>query len=97
MKINLISASKALSGPSEAEVKSALEAAGLQVKVKDLGDKFRVTPKDAGPFSKDQKATLIDVAKALGLIDAFIVGRPGGMFNGAAEFVAYRQPMKGRS
>lgn len=68
-------------------VKAAFKAAGIRVRVADLGLKFRICPMtDADPdFAK---ADALAVVAALGCTSSLLDA--GGQFNTARELVAYK-------
>lgn len=70
---------------NSAQVKEAFAAAGIKVRVKDLGGKFRICRiGDVAHVLADSNA----VVSSLGLVDVF--GKACGMLNQAHELVAYR-------
>lgn len=73
---------------TSSDLVSRFAAAGLAVRVRDLGQKFRVCPRSSAPYTAAEKVAAVELAKSLGLTDA--LGRSGGNFNGGAEFIAYK-------
>lgn len=67
------------------QIKAAFVSAGLSVRVRDLGAKFRVCPIGSGAFDAN---TVREVAARLGLTDS--LARSGGVFNGSREFIGYK-------
>lgn len=72
------------------QVKQAFAAAGIKVRVADLGGKFRICrmAKPGADLAHDLSASRA-VAASLGLFDT--AGRPGGQLNQKHEMLAYEQ------
>lgn len=70
------------------QVKQAFAAAGIKVRVADMGAKFRICRiAGAGVDVAHDQAQSSTVAASLGLYDT--AGKLGGQFNQAHEMVAY--------
>lgn len=70
------------------QVKQAFAAAGIKVRVADLGGKFRICRiAGAGVDLAHDKEQSAAVAASLGLYDT--AGKLGGQFNQAHEMLAY--------
>lgn len=67
------------------QIKSAFAAAGIRVRVADLGLKFRVCTQGDVAFDKSAAKA---VAASIGLTDCLAIA--GGQFNQAHEMVAFK-------
>jgi hypothetical protein len=67
------------------EVKATFTAAGINVRVRDLKNKFRICTISGEPHNKTAASA---VAASIQCTD--VLGRPGGAFLQAHEMVAYK-------
>ena len=68
------------------QVKEAFKAAGIAVRVADLGAKFRICP--ASDKAADLGGSAVSVAASLGLTSSLC--EAGGQFNTPRELIGYK-------
>lgn len=72
---------------SSNDVKAAFKSAGLAVRVRDLGVKFRI----CNVLKSEHASLCASVSAALGMTDTG--ANAGGQWNGSAEFISYKPGM----